>query len=219
MLSVGAVWPPLTVAPLGGAVRNDARQPYSDSEVSDDDILSVGARVPMNRTAVCCARLDDFDWLVPDYVPDILLPGRDIEVGVTDLTLDIHVLPDVFPVVSARAAAVLMPLLAGAKAVPQFKIRRETIPAVSPLAEKMSSCVVTVGLTGDGSDHPAELLDSDQDCCLNGYWCDCFGVVSGRICGGSAVPTSLPTITEVFSSAVLAGGGGGSLLRQPPWPR
>ena len=64
MLSVGAVRPLETVAPLVGAVLNDARQPYSDSEASDDDVLSVGARAPMNRPAVCCARLDDFGHIV-----------------------------------------------------------------------------------------------------------------------------------------------------------
>ena len=104
----------------------------------------------MNRTAVCCARLDGFDWVVPDYVPDILLSGRDIEVGVTDLTQDIHFLPDVFPVVSAGAATVLMPLPARAEAVPQFKIRLETAPAVSPLAEDINSesdcCFMDVGV-------------------------------------------------------------------------
>ena len=41
-------------------------------------MLSVGAVVPMNRPVVCCARLDDFDWVVPDCVPDIFLSGRDI---------------------------------------------------------------------------------------------------------------------------------------------
>ena len=120
VLSVGAVRPLETVAPLGGEVLHDARMPYSDSEASDDDVLSVGARVPMSRTAVCCARLYDSDWVVSDYVPDILLSGRDIEVGVTDLTQDIHVLPDVFPVVSAGASIVLMPLPAGAEVVSQF---------------------------------------------------------------------------------------------------
>ena len=39
----------------------------------------------MNRPAMCCARLDDFDWAVPDYDPDILLSGRDMEVRVTDV--------------------------------------------------------------------------------------------------------------------------------------
>ena len=101
VLSVGAVQPLETVAPLGGAVRIDARQPYSDLAASDDDVVSLGARVPMNRTAVCCVRLDDFDWVVPDYVPDIVLSGRDREVGATELTRDTHVLLDMFPVVSA----------------------------------------------------------------------------------------------------------------------
>ena len=36
----------------------------------------------------------------------------------TDLTQDIHVLPDVFPVVSARAAAVPRPLPAVVESVP-----------------------------------------------------------------------------------------------------
>ena len=56
----------------------------------------------------------------------------------------------------------MMPLPAGTEVVPQVNIRRETVPAVSPLADKMSSCVATVGLTDDGSDRPAELLDSDS---------------------------------------------------------
>ena len=148
--------------------------------------------------------------MVPDYVPDIMLSGRDMEVGATELTCDIQVLLDVFTVVCAGAVTVMMLLPVGTEAVPQFKIRRETVPAVSPLADKMSSCVATVGLTNDGNDRP-ELLDSDQNCCfmnigvLAPEWSP---VVSVR---GAAVPTPLPTIAEVFSSAVLAGG---SLLRQ-----
>ena len=43
---VGAVWPLETVAPLGGAVLNDVRLSCSDSEASDDDVLSVGAVRP-----------------------------------------------------------------------------------------------------------------------------------------------------------------------------
>ena len=119
---VGAVQTHGTVAPLSSAVRNDVRQSCSDSEMSDDDVLSVGALVPMNRPAVCCVRLDDFDWVVPDCVPDMLLSGRDIDIGVTNLTQDIHVFPDVFTVVSDRAAAVPMPFSAVAEAVPQVEI-------------------------------------------------------------------------------------------------
>ena len=83
VLSVGAVRPLETAAPLGGVVLKDDRQPYSDS---DDDVLSVRARVPMNRPEMCCAQLDDFDWVVPHYDLDILLSERDIDVGVMDLT-------------------------------------------------------------------------------------------------------------------------------------
>ena len=86
VLAVGDIRPLETAAPLGGAGLKDDRQPYSES---DDNVLLVGARVPMNRPVMCCARLDDFDWVVPYYDPDILLSGRDIEVGVTDLTQDI----------------------------------------------------------------------------------------------------------------------------------
>ena len=135
VLSVGAVRPLETAAPLGGAGLIDDRQPYFDS---DDDVLSVGARVPMNRPAMCCARLDDFDWVVPDYDPGILLSGRDIGVGVTDLTQDIQVLPDVFPVMFDETAAVPMPLPVVVEPGPQDDIRRETAPAVAPLAEEMT---------------------------------------------------------------------------------
>ena len=98
---VGAVRLLKTVTPLGGAVLDDVRQWCSDSEALDDNVLSVGALVP-----VCCARLDDFNWVVPDCVSDIFLSRWDIEVGLTDLIHDIQVLPDVFSVVSDRAAVV-----------------------------------------------------------------------------------------------------------------
>ena len=98
--TVGAVRPLETIAPLSGAVLKNVRQLYSDSDESDNDVLPVGALIPMNRPGVCCAWLDDFDWVVPAYVLDLLLSEREIEVEVTDLDQD--VLPDVFPVVSAR---------------------------------------------------------------------------------------------------------------------
>ena len=69
---MGAVRPLKTVAPLSGAVLNNVRQLCSDSEESDDDVLPVRAMIPMNKPAVCCAQLDDFGWVVPDCVPDML---------------------------------------------------------------------------------------------------------------------------------------------------
>ena len=89
-----------------------------------------------------------------------------------------------------------------------------------PLAEEMILRIVTVGMSDNGSDCPAELLNSESDC----RFMDDGVLVPERSpvvsATGAAMPTSLPTISEVFSSAVLAGGGGGGLLlRQPPWPR
>ena len=57
MLSVGAVRPLATAAPLGGAGPIDDCQPHDDL---NDDVVSVGAWAPMNRPAMCCARSDDF---------------------------------------------------------------------------------------------------------------------------------------------------------------
>ena len=85
MLPVWAVRPLATVAPLGGAGLMDDCQLNVDL---NDDVVSVDAWAPMDRPAMCCAQL------VPDYDPDRLLSGRDIEVGVTDLTQDIQVRPD-----------------------------------------------------------------------------------------------------------------------------
>ena len=70
----------------------------------------------------------------------------------------------------------------------------------------MTLRVATVGLSNDGIDCPTELLNSETDCCFvnDGVLVpEMFPFVSVR---GAAVPTSLPTISEVFSSAVLAGG-------------
>ena len=81
VLSVGAVRPLTTAAPLGGAGMMDDCQQRADAT---DDVFSMGARGPMDRPGMCCAWLDDFDWVVPHYDPDTLLSGRDMEVGVAD---------------------------------------------------------------------------------------------------------------------------------------
>ena len=107
VLSVGDVRPLANAAPLGGAgMMNDCQQ-RADAK---DDMFSMGASGTMDRPGMCCARLDDFDWVVPQYDPDTLLSGRDMEVGVTDISQDIRVLSDAFPVMSNKKAAVPMPL-------------------------------------------------------------------------------------------------------------
>ena len=81
-------------------------------------MLPVGALIPLDRLAVCCAQLDDFEWEVPDCVPGMLLSEQDSDVEWMELTQD--VLPDVFPVVSAVVAAVPWPLPAIAVSVPRL---------------------------------------------------------------------------------------------------
>ena len=78
VLSVGALRPLATAAPLGVAGLMDDCQLHVDS---GDDVLSVGAWAPLNGPGMCCAWLDDFDGVVPPYEPDMLLPGRDMGYG------------------------------------------------------------------------------------------------------------------------------------------
>ena len=122
---------------------------------------------------------------------------------IADIGRDIRVLPDVFPVMFDEAAAVLLFSPVGVDADTQVDVRRETTPTVVPLV--------------DGSDRPAGLVVSKSGGCVMNEIVlvpEMSPVVSAR---GAAVPTFLPTMSEMFSSAVLAGGGV-SLLRQPPWP-
>ena len=130
-----------------------------------------------------------------------VMSGRDMEVGMTGLTRDIQVLPDVFPVMFDETAAVPMPLHVVVETEPQDDIRRETALSVVPLDDEMTLWVAAVGLGEDGSGCPVELLNSESDCCFmddDVLVTEMFPVVSAR---GAAVPTSLPTMSEVFSSA------------------
>ena len=61
VLSVGPVRPLSTAASLGGAGMDDDCRLQADSL---NDVLSVGAWAAENRNGTCCARLDDFDWVV-----------------------------------------------------------------------------------------------------------------------------------------------------------
>ena len=191
VLSVGDVWPLATAAPLAGAGLIDDCQPHVDL---NDDILSVGTWTQMKRPMMCCERLDDFDWVVSDYDPDRLLSGPDIEIGITDLTWDIQILSHVFPVMFDEMAAVPMCLPVVVETGPQVDYDPDIL---------LSGRDVEVGVT-DVSDCPADLLHSKSDGCF---------VASAR---GAAVPTSLPTISELIFSAVLARGVAEAAPPPPP---
>ena len=96
---VGAVRPLANAAPLGGVGMMDDCQERADST---EDVFSMGARGPINRPGMCCARLDDFDWVVPPYEPDLVLVGRNVDIGVKDVGRDVLVLLDVFQVKSQK---------------------------------------------------------------------------------------------------------------------
>ena len=78
----GAVWPLTTAAPLGAPRMVDDCGLQADSL---DDVLSVGAWASENRHGTCCARLNDFDWVVPPYDLDMIFPGREMDVEIPDV--------------------------------------------------------------------------------------------------------------------------------------
>ena len=161
VLSVGAVRPLANAAPLGGAGMMDDCQQRADAK---DNVF------PMNRPGMCCARLDDFDWVIPHYDPDMLLSGRDMEVGVTDISQDIRVLPDAFPVMFDKKAAVPMPL-----------------PVVVGMESQVDYDPDTLL---SGRDMEVGVLDINQDICV---LLDAFPVMFDE---KTAMPMSLPAVVE-----------------------
>ena len=187
---------------------NDIRQLCSDSEVSDDESSSGGggARAPADETAVCCARLDDFDWVVPDRVPDILESGCATEEYLSDLGHVDEVLPDVFPVMSAGATAVPVSLPMVTEIVSSAVFVEEAAPVVAPLAEEEAFIAGMIGLIEAVSELPVELLDSErvsQDCCV--------------VEVGVAVPEHSPVVS--VRATVRPTLLGLSLYERHPWPR
>ena len=131
---------------------------------------------------------------------DMLLSERDV-VDIADIERDIQNLPDVFPVMFDESANVPLSLPVVVNTETQVDVRWETTSAVVTLVDR--------------GGRPAGWLDSESDCCVIDEIVldpEMIPIVSVR---SAAVPTFLPTMSEVFSLAVLAGG---SLLRQPPWP-
>ena len=107
-----------TVDQRASMVSHGFRLPCSDSDETDDDVLSVGPARPLVTAALlggsgnswtadypygmCCAQLDDFNWVIPagDLVRG--LPEPDLEVDSSDTKPNVydvyHDMPDEFPV-------------------------------------------------------------------------------------------------------------------------
>ena len=67
-----------------------------------------------------------------------VMSRRGMEVGLTGLTRDIQVLPDVFPVMIDETAAVPMPLHVVVETEPHDDIGRETALSVVPLDDEIT---------------------------------------------------------------------------------
>ena len=118
---------------------------------------------------MCCARLDDFDWVVPDRAPDTVESGRATEEYLSDLRQDEEVLLDVFPAVSAGVTAVPVSLPTVAEVVSSAVFAEEAAMVVAPIAEVETFIVGMVGLIAAGSELPVDSLKSErviQDCCF-----------------------------------------------------
>ena len=120
VLLVGAVLPLTNAASLGGTRMVDDCRLQADSL---DDVLSVRAWASENRHGTCCARLDDFDWVVPPYDPDMILPGWEMDVEIPDVDRDICVLSDEFPVVVYKTAVEPLSLPGVVKTRPHVWLR------------------------------------------------------------------------------------------------
>ena len=91
VLSVGPVRPLSTAASLGGARMDDDYRLQADSLY---DVLSVEAWTAENRHETCCARLDNFDWVVPPYDLAMILPRPELDEEPSDVERDVCDVPD-----------------------------------------------------------------------------------------------------------------------------
>ena len=117
VLAVGAVRPLVHAAPLGGSGMMDNCQQRADST---DDVFSMGARGTRNRPVMCCEQLDDFDWVVPLYEPDLALAGQNVNIGAMDVGRDVRVLLGVFLVVVEKTDVMPMSLPVVVETGPQI---------------------------------------------------------------------------------------------------
>ena len=68
------------------------------------DELSVEARTAENSHEMCCAQLYNFDWVVPPYDLDMMLPRPELDEESSDVERDVCDVPDEFPVSIDKAA-------------------------------------------------------------------------------------------------------------------
>ena len=127
-----------------------------------DDVLSVGAWV--NRHGTCCAWLDDFDWVVPPYDVDMILPGRELDVEISDVDRDICVMPDEFPVVIDQTG--VEPLFLPVVIRTRSQVGCDPNLTLPVEEEKDSQVEDGLGVIMPGRELDVEISDVDRDICV-----------------------------------------------------
>ena len=101
VLSVGPMRPLVTAAPLGGARRHDDDMIQANSLC---DEWSVDSWTAGDHYGTSCARLDNFDWVMPAGYPVGVLPRPEEDDSLSDIEPDVCDVPDVSPVRMETAA-------------------------------------------------------------------------------------------------------------------
>ena len=171
---------------------------------------------------------------------DVIFSGRESTVKISDVSRDICVEPDQFPVVVPKEAVepLVLPVVAltrsqaGCAPVFTWLVDDDMIAHVGVGPDLLSGRVINMVDPDVESDDQVLLKvvpDVVRDGCHTGWleteiddmMRDKFVLVPEMSPIGSmtsaAEPTFLPALSDVPSLVVLAGGGGGSLLRQTPW--
>ena len=184
VLSVGPVRPLKIAAPLGGArMENDCRLQVD----SLNDVLSVGAWASENRHDTFCARLDDFDWVVPPYDLDMILPSRELDKESSEFDRDIRVVPEKFPVVVNKTAVEPLCLPVIVQTRPQVGCDPDL---TFPVDEKDSQVEDGPDMTLPGRELGVEISEVDREICVVP---DEFPVVVAKT---AVEPLFLPVVVE-----------------------
>ena len=101
VLSVGPMRPSLFAAPLGGARGHDYDMIQANSLRDEWSVYSWSAE---DRYGTSCAQLDNFDWVMPAGYPVGVLPRLEEDDSLSDIEPDVCDVSNVFPIRSETAA-------------------------------------------------------------------------------------------------------------------
>ena len=193
----------IAVGPQNFAIQDEFELPVAREKVAlrERVALLTEASVPLGETTREDARLVCFD----SDASDLLESGRDERRSLSVVTT--VVLPEVYPVMIAGAAAVPVFLPAVAGMVSSALLAGGVAADAAPLAGEEMITVGVIILMDTGSELPAQSLESvrvTKDCLSVDLDVVLPEVSPAVFARAAAVPMSLTAMTEVVSSAVFA---------------